>query len=54
MYLKNIFANVYLKDVVERNQGFQSVDEIGVLVDVLASSIGAADQSDTDIQYLCQ
>ncbi len=39
-YLKNIFANVYLKDVVERNR-LQSVDEIGVLVDVLASSIGA-------------
>lgn len=39
-YLKNIFANVYLKDVVERNH-LQSVDEIGVLVDVLASAIGA-------------
>lgn len=39
-YLKNIFANVYLKDVVERNK-LQSVDEIGILVDVLASSIGA-------------
>lgn len=39
-YLKNIFANVYLKDVVERNK-LQSVDEIGVLVDVLASAIGA-------------
>ena len=39
-YLKNIFANVYLKDVIERN-GLQNVDEIGILVDVLASSIGA-------------
>lgn len=39
-YLKNIFANVYLKDVIERNK-IQSVDEIGILVDVLASSIGA-------------
>ena len=39
-YLKNIFANVYLKDVIERNK-IQNVDEIGVLVDVLASSIGA-------------
>lgn len=39
-YLKNIFANVYLKDVIERNQ-IQNVDEIGILVDVLASSIGA-------------
>ena len=38
-YLKNIFANVYLKDVVERNK-IQSVDEIGILVDVLASAIG--------------
>lgn len=38
-YLKNIFANVYLKDVIERNR-IQSADEIGILVDVLASSIG--------------
>ncbi|MDY2699246.1 MAG: ATP-binding protein [Lachnospiraceae bacterium] len=39
-YLKNIFTNVYLKDVVERNR-IQNVDEIGTLVDVLASAIGA-------------
>ena len=39
-YLKNIFANVYLKDVVERNR-IQNVDEIETLVDVLASAIGA-------------
>ena len=39
-YLKNIFSNVYLKDVIERNK-IQSVDEIGILVDVLASAIGA-------------
>lgn len=39
-YLKNIFANVYLKDVVERNN-IQNVDEIGTLVDILASAIGA-------------
>lgn len=39
-YLKNIFENVYLKDVIERNK-VQNVDEIGILVDVLASSIGA-------------
>ena len=39
-YLKNIFANVYLKDVVERNR-IQNVDEIGALVDVLAFAIGA-------------
>ena len=38
-YLKNIFANVYLKDVIERNK-LQSVDEISILVDVLASVIG--------------
>lgn len=39
-YLKNIFSNVYLKDVIERNK-LQNVDEIGILVDVLASAIGA-------------
>ncbi len=39
-YLKNMFANVYLKDVIERNH-LQNVDEIGILVDVLASAIGA-------------
>lgn len=39
-YLKNIFTNVYLKDVVERN-GIQSPDELGTLVDILASAIGA-------------
>lgn len=39
-YLKNIFANVYLKDVIERHK-IQNVNEIGILVDVLASSIGS-------------
>ena len=39
-YLKNIFINVYIKDVVERNR-IQNVDEIGTLVDILASAIGA-------------
>ena len=39
-YLKNIFANVYIKDVVERNK-IQNIDEIGTLVDILASAIGA-------------
>lgn len=39
-YLKNIFANVYLKDVIERNR-IQNADEISILVDVLASSIGS-------------
>ena len=38
-YLKNIFTNVYIKDVVERNR-IQNV-EIGTLVDILASVIGA-------------
>ena len=40
-YLKNIFTNVYIKDVVERNR-IQNVDEIGTLVDILASVIGAS------------
>lgn len=39
-YLKNIFNNVYLKDVVERNH-IQNADELDTLLDVLASSIGA-------------
>ena len=39
-YLKNIFTNVYIRDVVERNN-IKNVDEIGTLVDVLASAIGA-------------
>lgn len=39
-YLKNIFTNVYIRDVVERNK-IQNVDEIGTLVDILASAIGA-------------
>ena len=39
-YLKNIFTNVYIKDVVERNK-IQNVNEIGTLVDILASAIGA-------------
>lgn len=39
-YLKNIFTNVYLKDVVERN-GIQSMDDLGTLIDILASVIGA-------------
>ncbi len=45
-YLRNIFANVYLKDVIERNK-IQSVDEIGILVDVLASAIGASERQMT-------
>ena len=39
-YLKNMFVNVYLKDVVERNK-IQNIDELGTLVDILASAIGA-------------
>ena len=37
--LFRIFANVHIKDVVERNK-LQNVDEIDTLVDVLASAIG--------------
>ena len=32
-YLKNIFTNVYIKDVVERNK-LRNVDEIDTLVDI--------------------
>lgn len=39
-YLRNMFVNVYLKDVIERNK-LQSVDEIDILVDILASAIGS-------------
>lgn len=39
-YLKDIFTNVYIKDVVERNK-IHNVDEINTLVDILASAIGA-------------
>lgn len=39
-YLKNIFTNGYIKDVVERNR-IQNVDEIDTLVDILASAIGS-------------
>lgn len=39
-YLKNIFTNVYLKDVIERNK-IQNTEEISILVDVLASAIGS-------------
>lgn len=39
-YLKNIFINVYIKDVVERNK-IHNVDEINTLIDILASAIGA-------------
>ena len=40
-YLKNIFTNVYIKDVVERNK-IHNVDEINTLIDILASAIGAS------------
>ena len=39
-YLKNMFANVYIKDVVERNR-IQNDNEIGILADILASAIGS-------------
>ena len=43
-YLKNMFTNVYLKDVIERNK-IHNTDEINILVDVLASTIGALTNS---------
>lgn len=39
-YLKSIFDNVYMKDVIERNK-IKNKDEINTLVDILASVIGA-------------
>ncbi len=39
-YLKNIFSNVYLRDIVERNK-IHGCDEISILIDVLASTIGS-------------
>lgn len=39
-YLRNIFSNVYIKDIIERNR-IQNENELGTLVDILASSIGS-------------
>ena len=39
-YLKNIFENVYMKDVIDRNR-IKTKDEINSLVDILASAIGS-------------
>ena len=39
-YLKNVFENVYMKDVIDRNK-IKSKNEINTLVDILASAIGA-------------
>ena len=39
-YLKNIFYNVYMKDVIDRNK-IRNKDEINTLVDILASAVGA-------------
>lgn len=38
-YLKSIFDNVYMKDVIDRNK-IKNRDEINTLVDILASAIG--------------
>jgi hypothetical protein len=38
-YLKNIFENVYMKDVIDRNR-IKNKDEINTLIDILASAIG--------------
>lgn len=39
-YLKNMLANVYMKDVIDRNH-IQNIDELDTLLDILASSIGS-------------
>lgn len=39
-YLKNLFEQTYLKDIVERN-GIQRIDVLDSIVNVLASSIGS-------------
>ncbi len=39
-YLKTIFNNVYLRDVIDRNH-LQNETELNILVDILASGIGA-------------
>lgn len=39
-YLKSIFDNVYMKDVIDRNK-IKNRDEINTLVDILASAIGS-------------
>lgn len=39
-YLKNIFEETYLKDIIDRNK-LQNVEELGELLDFLASSIGS-------------
>ena len=39
-YLKSIFDNVYMKDVIERNK-IKNKDEINTLVNILASAIGS-------------
>ena len=39
-YLKDIFENVYLNDVIERNN-IRAKDDINTLVDILASAIGS-------------
>lgn len=38
-YLRNLFSNVYLKDVIEHN-GVKNIDELNDVVNILASSIG--------------
>lgn len=39
-YLKNLFVNVYLSDIINRYH-LRGVEEIGILTDVLASSVGS-------------
>lgn len=39
-YLKNIFEETYLRDIIDRNR-LQNIEELGELLDFLASSIGS-------------
>lgn len=39
-YLKNMLANVYMKDVIDRNH-IRNIEELDTLLDILASSIGS-------------
>lgn len=39
-YLKNLFSEIYIKDITERN-GIKDVDSFGKLLEILSSSIGS-------------
>ena len=40
-YLKGLFQNVYIKDVIRRNKIKHHPDEIEELLEILASSVGS-------------